>query len=331
MSDLSGWEGQEMKRILLAALLLLTPLCQAALAVPDTVSARVTDVTTSSFSIIWMTDVAADPGVELYSDAAMTTPLIDGIVVTPMPDASQDVITAAKAKGVMKVRVSGLSASTHYYARTVTHSPADPTSVGYSALLDVTTASQVVPFATAQDNSLQGFANDLTTMKVYLQPNDQQAVPGLGDLLLLETSAAAWPLSVFIGVGSSAPEGVIDLNNLFDPQLAATLWVKGGENAQISFYRGGTLATLLHYRRLAPNSGLVAVAEPVKGFYADINLDGRVDDADFEVFRTQYRTEPGDATYNPDYKFIPSTSGKIDAQDFASFAKQYGRADVPQQ
>lgn len=328
MPNLSGGKDQKMKRILLTALLLI-PLSQSALAVPDTVSARVTDVTTSSFSIVWMTDTAADPGMEIYSDAAMTMPLTDGIVITPMPDAPQDVIAAARAKGIMKVRVSGLNASTRYYARTVTRNPADPGSIGYSALLNVTTAAQVAPFATAQDNTLQGFANDLAAMKVYIRPNDTQAAPGLGDLLLLETAAAAWPLSAFIGAGGSAPEGVIDLNNLFDPQLTTTLWAKGGERTQLRFYRGGTLATLLHYRRLAPNSGLITVAEPVKGFSADINLDGTVDDADFAELRKQYRTSPGDVTYNPDYKFIPSPSGKIDAQDFAGFAKEYGKTNVP--
>jgi hypothetical protein len=74
----------------------------------------------------------------------------------------------------------------------------------------------------------------------------------------------------------------------------------------------------------------VAVNEPVKGFFADINLDGKVDEADFAEFRKQYRTEPDDGTYNPDYNFFPlSTLDKIDAQDFAAFAKEYGKAVAP--
>jgi len=320
-----------MKRILLAAVLLLLPLCHTALAVPDTISVRITDVTTSSFSIVWMTGVAADPAIEVYADASMSTPLSDGITITPMPDATQEVAAAAKVRGIMKVRVSDLTASTQYYVRTVTRDPADPASVGYSTLLNVTTASLVAPYATGQDGSLQGFTNDLATMKVYIQPGEQQSAQGMGELLLLEMPSAAYPLSTFIGVGTSAPEGVIDLNNFFDHQLTTSLWAKGGENVQLRVYRGGTLATLLHYRRLPLNSGFVAAVEPSKGFYADINLDGKVDDADFEEFRKQYRTSPNDDTYNPDFKFITTTSGKIEAQDFASFAKQYGRVDVPQQ
>lgn len=320
-----------MTRFLLAALLLLVPLCRSALSVPDTVSARVTDVTTSSFSIVWMTGVAADPEVEVYADASMSTPLTDGIVITPMPDAPHNVAMAAKARGIMKVRVSGLSPSTHYYARTVTRDPADSSSIGYSLLFDVTTAALVVPFVTGQDGSLQGFVNDLATMKVYIQPGDQQAVPGLGDLVLLEASGAGCPLSAFIGAGSSAPEGVIDLNNLFDSRLAASLWVRGGENVQAHIYRGGTLSTLLHYRRLPQNSGVTTAVEPAKGFFADINMDGKVDDADFEEFRNQYRRSPADDAYNPDFKFVATPSGKIDAQDFARFAREYGRVNVPLQ
>ncbi|MDD2274002.1 MAG: hypothetical protein PHP95_12430 [Desulfuromonadaceae bacterium] len=320
-----------MKQFLLAAVLLLLPLCHTALAVPETVSARITDVTTSSFSIVWMTSVAADPAVEVYADSSMSTPLSDGIIITPMPDASQDVAAAAKARGVMKVRVSGLAAATKYFVRSVSRDPVDPASVGYSTILEITTASLVAPYAMGQDGLLQGFTNDLATMKVYIQPGEQQSAQGMGELLLLEMPSAAYPLSTFIGIGTSAPEGVIDLNNLFGQQLTTSLWAKGGENAQLRVYRGGTLATLLHYRRLPLNSGFVAAVEPVKGFYADINLDGKVDDADFEEFRKQYRTSPNDDTYNPDFKFITTPSGKIEAQDFASFAKQYGRADVPQQ
>lgn len=318
-----------MKRILLGMSLLLT-LPHTALAVPDTVSARVTDVTPSSFAIVWMTDVAAEPDVEIYSDSALTAPVADGIAKAPLPDISPDAAAAAKLKGIMKVRVTGLAPNTSYYARSVTRDPADANSVGYSGVLEVRTASQVVPYTPAPDGSLQGFANDLAAMKVYIQPNDQQAVPGLGDLLVLETPAAVYPVSAFVGAGSAAPEGVLDLNNLFGPDFSS-LWTQGGETAQIRCYRGGTLATLLHYRRLPANTGMVASGEPVKGFYADINLDGKVDDSDFEEFKKQYRTAPIDGNYNPDYKFIQSPSGTVDAQDFASFAKQYGRTDVPQQ
>lgn len=301
-----------------------------ALAVPDTVSVRVTDVTTNSFALVWMTDVPAEPAVEVYSDAGMTTPVTDDVTVSPMPDAPPAVVSAATANGIMKIRVTGLADGTLYYARSVTRDSANPGSVGYSPLLEVTTATEVRPYTAAQDGSLQGVSNDMATMKVYIRPGDQNAVPGLGNLLLLETSASVYPLSTFVGSGVATPEGVIDLNNLFGADRL-TRAVTGGEITQLRFYRGGALSTLLHYRRIASNSGKGLASEPVKGFFADSNLDGNVNDADFEAFRSQYRTVPDDPAYNPDFKFVQTPSGKVDAQDFTRFSREYGRTGVPAQ
>jgi hypothetical protein len=102
----------------------------------------------------------------------------------------------------------------------------------------------------------------------------------------------------------------------------------GAEKALLSIYRGGTLSTLVHYRKLADTSGTVAVNEPVRGFFADINLDGQVDDQDFAEFRKQYRTGPDDAIYNPDYYFFTGIPGRVDALSFVKFAREYGRTGV---
>lgn len=298
-----------------------------ALAVPETVSMRVTDVTTSSFAVVWMTDVAANPNVEVYGDSSMTARLTDTITVSSMPDAPQGVAEASRSRGIMKVRVAGLVPNTKYYVRTVTADPADPSSIGYSGLQEVTTASAVVPYRQASDGSLQGFANDLLSMKVYIRPGDKDAVPGQGDLILLETPAAPYPVSAFVGAGTAAPEGVLDLNNLYGQDLAS-LDIQGGEKTLLRIYRGNTLSTLLHYRKFPAGVNGIAVSEPVKGFFADINLDGKVDEEDFAEFRKQYRTGPDDAAYNPDYNFVTEPAGKVDAQDFARFAREYGRTGV---
>jgi hypothetical protein len=323
-------EGDEMKQTLMIASFALLAFSRTAMAVPDTVSARVTDVTPSSLSMVWMTDVPSEPAVEVYVDAGMATSVIEGITVTPMPDATPATIAAAKSNGVMKVRVTGLVSGTRYYVRSVTRASADPASVSYSALQDVTTATEVRPYIVAQDRSMQGFSNDLTTMKVYIRPSDQSAVPGLGNLLILETAASTYPLSAFVGSDAAAPEGVIDLNNLFGSDRFSQLII-GGDVTQLRFYRGGALSTLLHYRRLASNSGVGASLDPVKGYFADTNLDGKVDDADFEAFRNQYRSAPDDPVYNPDYKFVQTPSGRVDAQDFIRFANEYGSVNVPAQ
>jgi hypothetical protein len=311
----------------LSLLLVLLLWAGSALAVPETVSLRVTDLTTSSFAVVWMTDVAATPALEVYGDAAMVKRLSDSVTVTPMPDAAPEVAAAARSKGVMKVRVAGLTPNTTYYVRTLTADPADPLSIGYSGLQQVSTAAAVLPYRPAADGTLQGIGNDLISFKVYIRPHDTDAVPGQGDLILLETPGAANPVSAFVGVGVAAPEGVLDLNNLFGTDLTS-LALLGGEKTILSVYRGGALSTLQHYRKLPANSNVVSVAAPLQGFYADLNLDGKVDDQDFAAFRSQYRTAADDTAFNPDFKFICNQPVSVGAQDFARFAKEYGRSGV---
>ena len=147
------------KNFIFGAIVLMTVLLLPihALAVPDTVSVRITDVTTSSFSVVWMTDVAADPSVEVYADSAMTTQITDKLMTIPMPAGTQEIIQAAKNKGIMKVRISGLSPATKYYVRTVTKDPSNLQSIGYSAVYEVLTASKVMPYQYT-DGKPEGFA-----------------------------------------------------------------------------------------------------------------------------------------------------------------------------
>ncbi|HBG08227.1 MAG: hypothetical protein A2075_13290 [Geobacteraceae bacterium GWC2_58_44] len=296
-------------------------------ALPETVSVQLTDVTPSSFSVAWMTDVPAVPDVELFADAAMATRLSNGTTVTPMPDAPPMVADAARSNGIMKVRVSGLSPDTGYFVRTVTRDPAAAGSVNYSPLMQVTTAKEVLPYRPAADGTLPAFSNDLLTMKVFLRAGAAAEQPGLGALIILSSGAAAYPVSAFAGAGVSAPGGALDLANLFGPELTSYL-VRGGERVLLSVYRGGTLATLEHYRRLPAPGQAVAVVEPVPGFFADLDLDGRIDGADFERFRKQYRSVATDSSYNPDFDLVPDAEGRVDARDFARFAREYGRTDV---
>ncbi len=297
-----------------------------AFAVPETAGVRITDVTPTSFSVVWLTDVTADPAVEVYADNAMTSQITDRLIVTPMPSGSQRISTAAKSKGIMKVRVSGLTASTAYYVRTVTKDPANPQSISYSVLLEAVTASKVMPYFSL-NGSLQSFSNDLLTFKVYIRPNDADPEPALGDLIVLEQEGLFAPLSAFVGDSINAAEGILDLNNLFGPD-AVSYDLLGSEKIVLRIYRAGGLSTLTHYRKAPQDMNMVNVVEPIKGFFADINLDGKVDDLDFDEFRKQYKTVPDDATYNPDFNFVEDPESKVDARDFSKFSRQYGRTNV---
>jgi hypothetical protein len=310
--------------VAIALIILLLPV--HAHAVPDTASVRVTDVTTSSFSVVWMTDVTAEPLVEIYSDSSMATQITDKFIVTLMPAGSQKVASAAKGRGILKARVSGLNPSTKYYVRTVTKDSSNPLSIGYSALQEVVTASKVMPYKYS-NNSPEGFSNDLSAFKVYIRPSDNDTEPGLGDLIVLEEEGATYPISAFAGDWISSPEGILDLNNIFGAN-GQSLDLSGGEKIILRIYRGGGLSTLTHYRRAPQDGNMVYVAEPLKGFFADINLDGKVDDEDFAEFKKQYRTLPDNASYNPDFNFVEDAESKVDAREFSKFSKEYGRTDV---
>jgi hypothetical protein len=313
------------------SLLLLTGVAQA---VPETVSVRVTDVSPISFAVVWLTDVPAEPAVEVFADASRSTPLSDRLRIEAYPDASEAVKAAARAKGVMKVRVSGLETGTNYYLRTVTRDPANPVSVGYSSMQQVTTASAVIPYREQSDGSLTHAANDLFAFRAYVRPSDASASPRAGDLLVLQADPSAYPVSGFVGEGVAGPEGILDLNNLFDFD-GLSLDLTGGERATLRVYRGGTLSTLLHYRRFPVDGGEGRVGDAVRGFFADFNLDGKVDEDDFDLFRAQYRTVADDGAFNPDLNLIPVQPGggvvaedRIDARDFARFATEYGNRSV---
>jgi hypothetical protein len=304
-----------------------------AMAVPETSSVRITDVTTTSFAVVWMTDVAADPAVQIFRDGSGGQEITGFVRQTPMPDASAATAASAREKGLMKVRVAGLEPGVTYHVRTVTQDPQRPDSIAYSSLREVTTAMRVEPFHRDGQGYLAPLANDLTTFRIYIRPSDAATMPAQGDLLLLSTPDSPYPLSSFAGEGIPAPEGVLDLNNLFGLDRRS-MPILGGEHAILRIYRGGGLTTHLHYRRFPAPTGIIGVSTPLRGFFADINLDGRVDEADFAVFREQYRLRADDGGFNPDFNFVAVQEGeieaadRIDARDFAAFASQYGRTGI---
>lgn len=300
-----------------------SPVC----AVPETVSLRVTDVTPGSLCLVWMTDVASHPSAEIYADSSMSENITDQFRIEAMPDVAALIAEAAREKGIMKVRISGLTASQEYYVRSVTVDPATPSSIGYSALQKVITADSVITERTQEDGRLQHAGNDLLSSRIYLRPSDGNDLPGA--LLVLETESAQYPLSVFSGSGVEGPEGLFDLNNLFNPQ-GLSLDLLGGETARLYIYRGLTMSTLLHYRQFSQDEGTGIVTAPVKGFFADFNLDGVVDEFDFEMFKEHYRCVADDVDFNPDMNLVPvqedmvTEDDEIDARDFARFATEYG-------
>lgn len=320
-----------MKRyFFLAAFVILSCLPNICLAAPDTLAVRVTDVTPSSLSLVWMSDMPAEPSVQVFSDSAMANDITSQVKAVSMPCASADAAAAARQKNLFKVRIEGLQAGTDYYVRAVSTDVTDATSSSVSALQKVTTEKEAASYTHDVNGIPVPFSNDLATFQAYTPPNSTEAQPGLGDIVLLEIPDAAYPISAFVGDGVLTPEGAIDLNNLFGPDGAA-LFMANREKAVLTVYRGGTLSNLVHYRWLPASSGQASVQVPAQGFFADFNLDGVVDMADFQEFRKYYRTKKTDGPYNPDFDFIADPDGAVDAREFSKFSGQYGRTNVPAQ
>ncbi len=297
-----------------------------AFAVPEVNGAKVSDVTTASFSVVWMTDISGTPNVKVFRDSSMTMDISNKVTIQPMPSISPEAASAAMQKGNMKVRVSGLDSGQTYYVRAVMRDPENLVSAGYSPVLEVTTATRTVPYR-YEGTDVVGFSNDMTEFAVYVRPDGADPLGGQGDLIILDVEGARYPVTAFVGEGLPAPVGVVDLNNLYGID-GKSLDVLGSERVEITVYRSGLLATLTHYRRTASDGELVEVVEPVVGFFADINLDGNVDDTDFLLFSEQYRSLPDDETYNPDYDFVTDETGVVDVREFSRFSREYGRTGV---
>lgn len=290
-------------------------------AVPEIAGLKITDLTATSFSIVWMTNVEGEPGVEVYSDPQMMNSLTSRVMITTMPGAGSATRSAALGKGNMKVMVSGLASNTTYYVRAAMADPQAQSGIGYSSLEEVTTASKAVPYKDANGVAVS-LSNDLVTFRSYMPEANPDN--GSGDLMLLEIPGVEYPLSAFVGEGVRAPEALFDLNNLYGAD-GFSADVPGGDRIVIRIYKGGLVSAVLHYRRLAQNSGFAAASEPLKGYFADVNVDGKVDDGDFELFKVQYGTVSSDSGFNPDFDFVEDAAGAIDVKDFSRFSVEYGK------
>ncbi len=300
------------------------------LALPDVFAVKAVNVTTDSMCVAWLTDTPSEPGLEVYSDGGMANEITSQLEIEPFAGVSSGIAQAAMSKGVMMARVRGLEPDTAYYVRAVTADASDLDSRSFSTLMEVTTETEAASYVKAADGEPRMIVNDLVAFPVYVLPGTSGEDLGPGSLILLVTPGARYPISAFVGEGVLSPEGVVDLNNLFGPG-GINIPVEGMERAQIDVYRGGSMLNLEHYRWIGESSGQTEVNDALRGFFADFDLDGKIDSADFEMFKKYYRTAKSDAAYNPDYDYVDDPEGVVDVREFSSFAEQYGRDGVPAQ
>jgi hypothetical protein len=201
---------------------------------PKVSNLMVTDVTTTSFSVIWAANEESTAYLEVYKDEAGT--VLDA-VITPHPIESGDdtIRTAAEDNGVMKVRVTDLQPDTTYYFMTITTSKSTEETTDYpDTAMSVTTESETVRTYESGEDTLP-FSNDVITEPCYL---DDGTTSAEGTLLLATLEGGNYPLTAFVGDGVDPPYAMIDLNNVFSRETHENLDLFQGKKVTLVNLRG---------------------------------------------------------------------------------------------
>lgn len=210
---------------------------------PEVSHVMVTDVTTTSFSVIWAASEASTADLEVYEDENGAVPIADAVIEPhPIECGNEQIRIMAEDQGVMKVRATGFAANSTYYFRTVTTSKSTGDITYHpdgAPLMSVTTQSLTVRTFTEGDNIVP-FSNDNIIEECYL---DDGITHAEGTLLLATVAGGSHPITAFVGDGAELPNALIDLNNVFGRGTFENLDLSQGLNL-----------TLLNFRGLAGNS-----------------------------------------------------------------------------
>jgi len=236
--------------------------------IPEVSHFMVTDVTTRSFSVIWMSSEASTATLEVFEDADGLLG-VSGADIIAQPVVSHDtaIQEAAENNGVMKVQITGLEPDTIYYFQTATTSKSTSDTVLYpevAPLMQVTTEHLTVRTADSGGN-LVPFSNDVIIEACFLA---DRVTPATGTLLLATIEGANYPLTAFVGDGVDLPYALIDLNNAFGLASHENIDLEQGENL-----------TLLNFRGIEGNS--------------IVTFDVPLDNSLTEVKQPEYSLKPG--------------------------------------
>lgn len=212
---LAGWRFSSTLRSCALLIALLLPGLGRSLAFGqvDQSDILTVDVTTSGFSVVWETSEPSDPGIRVYADSAGTFDITDDFEVTAFPlwagdPAAIDKLTkaasvselraAARALGLMKVRVDGAQPATTYYYR-----------ITSTLDLDTSEAPDGAPIAvtTTEENSFVSAAH-----QILFTVSTEDA---LGWLVTASAPGSLHPISAYVGDGAPRHQAFLNLSQLF--------------------------------------------------------------------------------------------------------------------
>lgn len=200
---------------LLACLAVLSLGLAAARGAVTITNTQVTNIGTTTFTVIWETSEVSTPGLEVFSDAAGTTSVTTslGLEYYPIAEGDPSIVNNIGARGsrralellainrrVVSVRVTGLSPGTMYYVR--------PRSFGLDGLDNSAGVVALKSATTAQFNSM---VVDGRIVRVRFP-----AFSAEGMLAVIQGPAGTTPLSAIVGDSTSADSALFPLINLID-------------------------------------------------------------------------------------------------------------------
>ncbi len=230
----------------------------------------VTDVTPSSFSVLWNGDQPAIPSVRIYSDADGNQEITGGLQITPHPlkGKHSSVREHARENGVLQIQVSGLAPLTTYYFQTVTISAASGEITLEPAIPQFTpVVTQDISVRTNIPESTEYFFTNDTIL--ISAPLEDGSAASEGTIVAIQVEGSDYPVSGMVGDGVTTPFAAMDGANVFDAQTHVNMPLNGGEQVSITRFLGinGTetfSSYLLPPRQLAQQRGTVSLYEVVR-------------------------------------------------------------------
>jgi hypothetical protein len=213
-------------------------------------SVYTTDVTPSSFSVIWQTSELSEPAISIFSDPAganditKTFAIVSFPVHSGNPDAigeyaaelDKDVIRdAAKALGLMKITVHGCTPDTSYYFKV--HSQAN----GETATWPEGDPAEVV---TTSENSFISGSHQLLLSLI----NDTGDLDASGWMVTASSTETLFPVSGFVEDGAGTNQVYLNLAHLFGTD--GLNWMPSGTKEIILEIRGSESGLIEHFLSL---------------------------------------------------------------------------------
>lgn len=252
---------------------------------------KVTDVSPNSFTVNWKADASSTANLNIYLDV-LKTQVATGVVITPQFTESNNTVlaTLAEDSGVLRVRVSGLSANTAYFFELVTTPK-------------VSGVSQIYPITGALP-SVKTFAQSFPVSNENLSA-DVLAIDGIsaatGSILIINIASSQYGVSHMVGDGYGSSYSAVNLSNLFADATARSRAVAGGELGSVRAF-GGFLGQTVSPLTIPANELLgevqqIAISPMI--LQADVDTDSDLMSDLFEL-ENGLAIGANDASGNPD-------------------------------